>query len=72
MTIYVTKSGDMWDSISYALTGSHDHTGVIMQANPHYANVYIFEAGIELQIPDLENISTYNDLPPWKRGDEDG
>jgi len=69
MTTYTTKSGDMWDSIAYALTGNRDHTGVIMQANPHYANVYIFEAGITLNIPDLEAVTTYEDLPPWKRGE---
>ena len=67
MTTYVTKSGDMWDQISYNLTGSHAHTEEIMKANLQYADVYIFSAGIELQIPDLNSIMDYDSLPPWKR-----
>lgn len=68
MTTYVTKSGDMWDTVSYRLTGKRDYAGEIMKANPSYAHVYIFQAGITLAIPDLDVITTYDDLPPWKQG----
>jgi hypothetical protein len=27
--------------------------------------VYIFEAGIELTVPDFDSIVDYEDLPPW-------
>jgi hypothetical protein len=36
-----------------------------MLANPQYAGVYIFEAGIELTVPDFDSIVDYEDLPPW-------
>ena len=64
---YVTKSGDMWDTISYELTGSHAHTEEIMKVNLQYADVYIFSAGIELNIPDFDSLVDYSSLPPWKR-----
>jgi len=66
VTTYTTVSGDMWDTISYALTGSHAHTEAIMKANPQYADVYIFSGGVVLTIPDLDSIVSYDDMPPWK------
>ena len=70
MTIYTTKQGDTWDSIVYQLTGDTNLTGMLMAANPQYADIYIFSAGILLDVPDWDNaeldISQY---PPWKRDD---
>ncbi len=39
---------------------------IIMQANPQYSDVLVFDAGVELRIPiiDVEAAAT---LPPWKR-----
>ena len=64
---YTTKSGDMWDSISYELTGSHAYTEELQKANLQYADVYIFTAGIVLAVPDFDTILDYESLPPWKR-----
>lgn len=66
-TTYVTQLGDMWDLIAYRLTGSTDQVEKIMQANPKYIDTYIFSAGIELQIPELNNTIDYDSVPPWKR-----
>ena len=70
MSEYVTKSGDMWDSISYELTGSNEQTESLMKANMQYAEVYIFSAGIHLVVPDFEAIVTEADMPPWKSGED--
>lgn len=67
MTTYTTRPGDMWDLISYRLCGSAEQTVPIMQANPQYADVWIFPAGVELSIPDLNSvIDSTVVLPPWK------
>lgn len=66
MTTYTTKQGDMWDSISYNLYGSVSYTDVLINANIGYRNVYIFSAGVTLDIPDVEERVSADNLPPWK------
>ena len=39
----------------------------LISANPEYSDVLIFDAGIELKIPQLE-AETISTLPPWKKG----
>jgi len=67
-TTYTTRNRDMWDLIAYRLTGSTDHIDTIMKANPQYSATFIFSAGVELTIPELNSVGTYEILPPWKRG----
>lgn len=66
MTTYITRTGDMWDLISYRLTGTSEQIIPIMQANPQHTGTYIFPAGVELSIPDLNTIMDSSVvLPPW-------
>lgn len=67
MSTYTTKQGDMWDMISYRLTGSNDQIIPLMQANPEYTETFIFPAGVVLNVPELNSIVDYSVLPPWKR-----
>ena len=68
MSAYTTISGDMWDLISYRLTGSHEMAVPIMQANPQYTDTFIFPSGVVLTIPDLEEImDTTTVVPPWQQ-----
>lgn len=64
---YTTIQGDKWDSISYKLYGSTRFINVLINANPHHRKVYIFSAGITLDIPEVETKVTHDDLPPWKK-----
>lgn len=65
--IYTTVQGDMWDSIAHEQLGNVKYTDALMNANTEYRKVYIFSAGIELTIPDINTIATAEDLPPWKK-----
>ena len=67
MNTYVTRQGDMWDLISYRLTGSNDQVIPLMKANRQYTETYIFPAGVTLVVPELNNLVDYDVLPPWKR-----
>ena len=64
---YTTRQGDMWDMISYRLTGSSDQVIPLMQANPEHTDTFIFPAGVVLTVPDLNNIESTYTLPPWER-----
>ena len=71
---YTTRQGDTWDLISFRLSGSVEQTVALMQANPKYSNIFVFSAGIVLDVPDFEAIVDQSTLPPWRRDElmEDG
>lgn len=64
---YKTAEGDMFDTLALAAYNEERMATHIITANPDYADVIIFEAGVLLRIPILENIETPDTLPPWRR-----
>ena len=68
MSTYTTQSGDMFDLIAFRVYGSTDHTAKLVKANTAYSQVFIFSAGIVLNVPDLDQ-SDYDTsyIPPWRR-----
>lgn len=63
---YYTTQGDMWDGISKKVYGNEKYAGEIMKANPEYAEVYIFGAEVELNIPDIDLTPKPKLMPPWR------
>lgn len=67
MSSYISVSGDMWDMIAKKTLGSELHKDKLIKANIEYSEIFIFPAGIKLNIPALvEEVPLQ--LPPWKRG----
>ena len=64
---YHTVLGDMWDSIAFSQLGDVKYTDLIMSANPKYKDVYVFSSGCEIEIHNIQETVTSNDLPPWKK-----
>lgn len=66
---YTTVQGDMWDSIAYCQLGSVAHTDLLMRQNLRYYDIYMFPAGIVLELPEVNAAtdSTADTLPPWKQ-----
>lgn len=67
MTKYTTIAGDMWDSVAYKTMGDEAYTDKIMKANPKFRRLFVFPAGITLNIPEPD-VKKSAGLPPWKRG----
>jgi len=63
---YVTMAGDTFDMIALDAYNDEFRAPEIMQANPQYSGIVIFDAGITLRIPYLEEFPPES-LPPWKR-----
>jgi phage tail protein X len=63
---YITISGDMWDGVAYKAMGSELHTDALIKHNIEHRDVFIFPAGVVLEIPDVAIRPDYG-LPPWKR-----
>lgn len=43
----------------------------IVEFNPDYADVLIFDANVALRLPIVEGAETPETLPPWRRDSED-
>ena len=68
MSVYTTMAGDMWDQIAHTVYGSTSYTSKLIAANPQYSDVYFFPAGIELEVPKLDESDVDSSfVPPWKR-----
>jgi len=64
---YVTTEGDTFDSLALAAYNEERMATTIIIANPDHAGVVLFEAGVPLLIPVVENLETPDTLPPWRR-----
>lgn len=64
---YTTISGDTWDMIAYRALGDGMLMDRMIAANPEQCEIFIFRAGVELKVPDLE-INTSDTNPPWYSG----
>lgn len=65
---YTTKIGDRWDLIAYKSYGDATMMQPIIDANPGLAIDAVFEPGVILLIPILEDDTAGFDLdllPPW-------
>ena len=62
---YITKSGDTWDMIAKEVYGSEYHADVLIAANAAHIETFIFQAGVALSTPALEE-ERNGLLPPWK------
>ena len=66
--IYEALAGDTFDSIALDFYNNEFRASKIIEANPQYRNVIIFQGGEVLKIPILPPEAA-DTLPPWKRGD---
>lgn len=64
--LYQTRQGDTFDIVAYRIWGDEHMMRQIVDANPEYADVLLFDAGIMLNIPDIAKKAKLSaDLPSW-------
>ena len=66
-TDYITRQGDVWDELALAAYDEERLAHILIGANPDYAGVLIFEAGVHLKIPVLDSAVQPETLPPWRK-----
>jgi len=64
---YTTVDGDTCDMIALDYYYDEFKAPVIADANPEYAGVVVFPAGVTLRVPVIPAAESAV-LPPWKRG----
>ena len=63
---YTTKQGDAWDAIAFEVYGDVKYTGFLMQANFTHLDIFVFDAGVVLQTPDLPEDDDLAHAPIWR------
>lgn len=63
----LTVEGDTFDGLALEFYDDEQKSSVIMGANPDYCDTLIFEAGVALKIPILDDVELPETLPPWRR-----
>lgn len=64
---YTTISGDTWDIVAYKVYGDEMYMDMLIKANIEHKDTYIFPAGVELTLPEID-LEVSETLPPWKQG----
>lgn len=63
---YNTRAGDTFDSLAMDLYDNERMASVIMDENPQYCDVLIFDANITLFLPVIEVETSPDTIPPWR------
>jgi phage tail protein X len=64
---HVTTAGERWDLLAWQYYGDPTEYSVIIMANPRVPIEPVFDAGITVMVPILEQSDVMRaDLPPWK------
>lgn len=62
-----TTYGDTFDKLAFEFYDDPLLASVIIQANPDYADVLIFEDCVELVMPEINTVEIPTTLPPWRQ-----
>ena len=68
---YTTREGDTFDALALEMYGEETLAHYIIEFNPDYADVLIFDANVALRLPIVEDVELPDTLPPWRRDSED-
>lgn len=64
---HVTYAGERWDLLAFQYYGDPTNYEVIIEANPLVPIEPVFDAGIVIAIPIIQQQAVVSaDLPPWK------
>lgn len=62
-----TVRGDTFDALALEFYDNEKLACEIIKANPDYCDTVVFDAGVELLIPDITDAALPETLPPWRR-----
>ena len=68
---YTTREGDTFDALALEMYGEETLAHYIIEFNPDYADVLIFDANVHLLLPIVEDVEMPDTLPPWRRDSEE-
>lgn len=66
-TEYTTRNGDTYDLLAIAAYNDEKMASYIIKANPQHMKTLVFEEGVKLKIPIVEERKRSSTLPPWRQ-----
>ena len=66
---YETRVGDTFDELALQVYDNEKMAHHIIEHNPDYADVIVFEESVLLTIPIFEETQKPETLAPWRRGE---
>jgi phage tail protein X len=66
---YQTRVGDTFDELALQVYDNEKMAHHIIEYNPDYADVIVFEETVTLTIPIFEETQKPETLAPWRRGE---
>lgn len=68
MRTYTTELGDTFDQIALKVYGSELLVQPLYAANEDYLECWRFEAGVSLNVPDIDEAKAFADVVPvWRQ-----
>lgn len=64
---YITNYGDTWDVIAFQFYDDHFLASILIQSNPEYADVIVFQNSVSINIPVIDTVKIPVTLPPWRQ-----
>ncbi|MCX4322317.1 MAG: LysM domain-containing protein [Lachnospiraceae bacterium] len=64
---YITQEGDTFDLLALDMYNDERLAHYIIEYNPDYSDVIVFEGGALLKLPVVEAAETSETIPPWRR-----
>ncbi|MBQ9000267.1 MAG: hypothetical protein IJ087_23085 [Eggerthellaceae bacterium] len=64
---YTTTQSDTFDLIAYDLYGDEYLATDIVDLNPEYSGVVVFDADVELKVPIYDSDTGAETVAPWRR-----
>lgn len=65
---YRTRQGDTFDDLALQVYNNEKMAHHIIEQNPDYADVIVFEDSVPLKIPVFDETEVPQTLAPWRRG----
>ena len=66
---YETRAGDTFDDLALQVYDNEKMAHHIIEYNPDYADVIVFEDSVLLTIPIFDDTQKPETLAPWRRGE---
>ena len=63
----VTQDGDTFDLLALDMYNDERLAHYIIEFNPDYSDVIVFEGGVHLKLPVVEEAETSETVPPWRQ-----
>ena len=64
---YITQEGDTFDLLALDMYNDERLAHYVIEYNPDYSDVIVFEGGVLLKLPVVEAAETSETIPPWRR-----